>query len=564
MTKIFSYAFFLWVALSFLPTVYAGPCENIAFSKQGVDSYSSALSRETADLLGRNLSDSEKSAIETANRAHPTPTSQAEREQDKHVQSPGWGSNQPSLKKKIRILKSAGFSKEERRALIENGIVWSPPIYSHNRLIKSLKQRQGSAFETAPASRADKNQESHAQSPDWGSNKTSIYFYNWTDKHGRVIGRINKILRKTNHFFEVEVEILSDNGWKSTIETYRINRTGHAGHNMRIVHPDMQVVFEAFFLKKEKVDREDIKLPPRTNMESQLKAKGYGPVYYKGMDDLHEWSALRQQLIANKANPWTTHIPYFADKIEEHINFSADSLRFFEKRRGTKVLEQLKEKSAQAISEERVTYKWWLELNMALSQLRPHLDSNHIGDVIFIVSLFPQYVIIPTLLGNLGIMTLSRAPLEGVFPIGLINKNITVDGQNMSPHMFLRHDVTHMNVNLFPKVGYHYSAGHYLRHKKIQELMESLPMEKRKQAELVYFLFIHEGTIDRLLHYPFRQEVRNYLTELFVSALHEEVFSIKMAGLGQEYSRLKPVEKIQYIEENIVDIFMEEVYDKTF
>ena len=52
--------------------------------------------------------------------------------------------------------------------------------------------------------------------------------------------------------------------------------------------------------------------------EPVLKAQGYKPIYYKGLDQAREFNEVARYLRAIKADPKNTHIPYFADQIEKN------------------------------------------------------------------------------------------------------------------------------------------------------------------------------------------------------------------------------------------------------
>ena len=95
--------------------------------------------------------------------------------------------------------------------------------------------------------------------------------------------------------------------------------------------------------------------------------------------------------------------------------------------------------------------------------------------------------------------------------------------------------------------------------------MEALPTEKRKKAEVVYFLSIHENGVD-LLENISRDLIREQLSQNIATALKSKVLSIEVIGTtAEQYTALlNRFAKIKYLKEHVVDIFMEEVYDKSF
>ena len=76
----------------------------------------------------------------------------------------------------------------------------------------------------------------------------------------------------------------------------------------------------------------------------------------------------------------------------------------------------------------------------------------------------------------------------GVYPVGLINKNsIRVDSVKINSHDFFEHDIGHSNmISNTPYLIY--SEGNRLLHKRLLDIIEGLPPNKRKTAEGVVLL----------------------------------------------------------------------------
>ena len=224
------------------------------------------------------------------------------------------------------------------------------------------------------------------------------------------------------------------------------------------------------------------------------------------------------------------------------------------------------------MEKERVTYYWWIEFNFQLSNMLSSMNYGSLGDTIhidkkgveYIISWFPSQIILPATEGELGIITLSRAYKEGIYPVGLINRIKTTDGLPKDPVLFLEHDMGHAHNALYRAIE-EYSPGHRLQHKKMQALMEALPVEKRKPAEVVYFLSVHESGLN-LLENSSRDSLRDALSQNMDIALKNGVFPIEVTGVTPEKydSLLNFFAKVKYLKEHVVDIFMEEVYDKSF
>ena len=518
----------------------------------GVESYSFALRRETELLLNRNISRQEEESINQANHLGGF----------KDPQKTKWA----GIRAKIQILKTAGFSKQEIRNLMESGIVWIRNVSSLDMLMHNLKER-----------------------------KENIYFLS----NDGTIHRLRKVLQETNEDFIVEVETLGEHGRLLKKIKRNISKTNpYHVHKLGTIHSDTQALYESAKSNRKKVSREDLNLSSVNHLsqEAELKKKGYGPAWTKGLDKLNEWVAVRQQLQSLKAHPRITHIQYFADQIADHIAFVESAL---EKRAKQdlpispleqQALDHLKKEAKSAVKEERVTYAWWVKFNFDLSQLfsvprksiqtdspatdkgmdplskrnpHSHIKPAYPSATEKIISQFPFRMAVPTTLGELGIMTLNRLQSERIYPLGIITQPKAVDNRWMDPSDFYSHDMSHIYDHHIA-IRQH-SPGHRLKHKKMQELIEGLPTEKRKQAELIYFNSTHEDIQDSLMLNQTRNEIANKMAKQFAILLHVGVFSEKMAGLGPEYPNLKTgYDKIQYIKEHIIEDFMREVYDPAF
>ena len=502
----------------------------------GVETYRSALNRETKALLGRELTEKESEALEKVNRMGRTQIQGIKTE--------------ILIEEKIRILESAGFSKEEMQVLMEKDIVWVDYFEGSELLIKKLKENP----------------------------QEDIYFIN---PETFTVNRVNKILEDTKSLIEVEIETVDTSLERIRRHTISISKLGPYSNTGRTYYPDMEIVFESHRLRRKTVSRGDLKLPSPTNKEAELKEQGYGPAYRKGMDDVNEWSAVRRQLQELRANPYTTHIEYFADKIKEHIAFASKGLGSSISKSQAKALAELQTSAGRAIKEERVTYKWWLEFNYQLSFILSNRDyPSKISQegrlnikaeeetMELSIAFFPLWIMMPTIKGELGIITLNRSLNEGVFPIGLISKETKVHDMTVDSTLFWVHDMAHVALSIQSNNINRYSVGHRLRHKKMLELIDALPSNKRKWAELVYFNATHETfnlqIFDEILLNNRKEIIISSLSQLVQEFLKEDLVFTKTADLGPEYSKLNEEQKIQLISKHSVDIFMEEVYEKIF
>lgn len=515
----------------------------------GAESYRAALRREAEALLSRSVSRREEEALERANSMS-------------GVLDSG-GPERTKIKEKNKILKEAGFSKKEIRSLMESGIVWLRSITGAEALAKSLKR-----------------------------GRENIYFIDFEQN----ISRTRKIIGEDGASFKLETEVLGPEGpeGQRQIKTANVRKVFSEGfpdfggspdfHELRLwpkaLHPDAQILFESAASHRKKAGRGDLNLSPPSDLEAALRRKGLGPAWTKGMNKLNEWADLRRQLQDIRANSRETHIQYFADQAHERIAFARESLGEMTKQQ-KKTLAKITREADKAVLNEAVSYEWWLGFNLSLSSLladkMPHeifltnsgflAESGYSGWIPLqsLILFFPLRMTLPATEGKIGIITLNRAHSEGLHFIGIAGGAEKADGQVMDPLQFASHDMLHAARNT-TEAAARFSLGHNLKHKKMQELMDGLDGQKRKRAELVYFVSTFEnGEEDILLNLRPREMIAGVLSKFFFKSLTRDVFSAKMAGLGKEYFDIAGEDgQIKYIREHVIEDFMREVYDPAF
>ena len=276
-------------------------------------------------------------------------------------------------------------------------------------------------------------------------------------------------------------------------------------NQVRLDNPESEAIFSAISSTRKKISSDELNLPSPIKMEDELAKQGYKAGYTAGLDQVNEWAAVRRRLQELNVNPRTTHIEYFADQIPDHIahirrgledNYQPIRSIYGSKLEQLEQLKELEEEAAEAISKQRVTYQWWLEFNEKLSIVMSGLHPSSVTVKEFTgLSYFPLKGIVPTVRGgDIGIMAFNRAGYEGVYPVGLTDKQIAkADGSDLHAVYYLHHDTNHARFagNRLFSAGY--SAGHKLFHGRLLKNMEKLPPEKRKKVEAVYFLMTHEN-----------------------------------------------------------------------
>ena len=273
------------------------------------------------------------------------------------------------------------------------------------------------------------------------------------------------------------------------------------------LNPEMEMTFLAAKSKRKTIRVSDLNLPSVSGIEPQLRAQGYSPGYTRGIDLVREWIVVRRGLQRLKANPYITHIEYFANQIPHHIahireglekNYSPKDETYGTKSEQLQKLNNLEERARKVISDEKVTYKWWLEFNRELSEIMSGIHDVKLFEssqtaIAIALSYFPLRMVFPTIEANIGIMAFNRAGMEGIYPGGLINRRkVRADREAMTAFDFLLHDFDHalMDGN---QIYREHPVSHHLFHKRLLHNIESLPLEQRKKAEAVYFLMTHES-----------------------------------------------------------------------
>ena len=331
------------------------------------------------------------------------------------------------------------------------------------------------------------------------------------------------------------------------------------------LNSEMEMTFLAAQSNRKKISANDLNLPPLKDKETQLTEQGYNSKYTTGINLINEWGFVRRELQRLKANPYKTHIEYFAAQIPYHIahireglekNYSPENKTYVSKLDQLQKLNNLEEEAKKTISDEKVTYKWWLEFNRDLAEIMsgvrdPELIESSKELIEVTISYFPLKVVLPATEADLGIIAFNRAGAEGVYPASLINRqDVKADEEIMDSFNYWFHDLAHALVD-GSQIYREYSAGHRLFHKKLLHNIEQLSIEKRKKAEVIYFLMTHEneGKIISYANWTL-QEMRETIRKM----IQEDI-----AGLFK-FSE-DPSEKEKKIED-LVDTFME-VYNQT-
>ena len=183
----------------------------------------------------------------------------------------------------------------------------------------------------------------------------------------------------------------------------------------------------------------------------------------------------------------------------------------------------LQKKANQATQNKTATYAWWLRFNFQLFvsllkdtgfDLHYHLENDdivvpaeleeYLTDKYF--SLFPDRILFPTFLGEMGKIAINRASPIGIHVIGIEFIPPFFDsGENVES--FYNHDLGHANIIIEtmgtkPLSEFH---DHFIK------LVRTLPLKQRKAMEDIYLDLTQENPIFFIDKSP--QELEKSITE---------------------------------------------------
>ena len=284
--------------------------------------------------------------------------------------------------------------------------------------------------------------------------------------------------------------------------------------------------------------------------EFSLKARGYRSAFTDGLDKINRMIELAQKLRASKVDPLKTHIPEFADRVLDHIEFTRQGIADSNKEE-LKILDNLREEALEKLKSKSITYEWWLEWNFKLAnRLNNDTDFQVIPPLEYSSDLlrkFPDSIFLPmTNVENLGIIAFNRSFSRKVFPIALNNKLQPADGVDFNPSSFFAHDVVHatastdMIFNIIRRNLY----------KKVEKM--NLSLSEREMVETIYFLILHEqesitevspskfiqfmrGARDRLLEPSYRYSMAHILQQNYMRRLLPNSVDVSNLEEIQEY-----------------------------
>ena len=244
------------------------------------------------------------------------------------------------------------------------------------------------------------------------------------------------------------------------------------------------------------------------------------PIFTKGLDEANRMIQLIERLRDSQIDPYTTHIPEFADDIPKHISFIKEGIeKSGEKKEAQlKALAEVEKEALEKSQNKQVTYEWWLQWNTLLTDLVSDFEAfhqyringiryNHNYEPTF-HTFFPEAILLPTI-GDIGIIAMNRYFSHRILPLGVVNQPALVDGNLFHPGLFFDHDISHartalLHLHISPSViDKHFNINLYQEFKKLD-----LTPEQQEMIDLVYFAIWHEQSFNIQLVQNWREATK--------------------------------------------------------
>ena len=463
------------------------------------------------------------------------------------------------LRERKWILNQAGFTEKEINFLLEGNDDLYVPFDSADNLIDLAMRNSRQPYDRDDPWRtkfhySNKASEQLRESLENGELKEGINPFIMITGSDEYSPYLPYKIIKINDHYNITVQGLNEEpkvlthfsiGHLVPTESYQFFK------RVDIASPEVSQLFAAMGSNRRRVTIEELNLPRKKDLPPP--PSSYGPEYTAGWTQIQEGIAFARGIrkLDPPPNPYKTHIEWFVPQISDHIEYARQGLRQLERDLNEKskeeiiakwsnywsdeiqqlsekekngaenliegvanerkeymryafdLLNELEEDTLKVIREEQVTYQYWIDLNIQLSDL----FSNYVLYLkdeysVFIANLmndFPLTIALPmrspAQKKGLGIMSLNKANQNGVAPAELTTRPVNIyDNKAGTAARFFLHDL-HTHGVLLARTH----NGLFLEHVPIKEsekihleFMNSLEGEERMLMENIYFLTNHE------------------------------------------------------------------------
>lgn len=252
--------------------------------------------------------------------------------------------------------------------------------------------------------------------------------------------------------------------------------------------------------------------------QTTFKVKTYDPLNADQQMDILLNGELKK---LKKADPKSTHLPYFIPYVEHAILRLEAAKERYKTEVINSAVNELIEIAHAKMSSNQVTYNWILELSSKTSAIMDGDPRYGFRNLKRMQALFPHDIVIPTF-AALDFRHFIAAENRNIALVGMIEEPQYVDGVVVpfTAEQFVDHDFTHyMLTQKAEKIVSSSHPNHRVwveLHKKIWNKIERLPTEKKRFVEFVYFYALHEN-------YDFREAlVKGYLEKNLAKAVRHK------------------------------------------
>ena len=472
------------------------------FGKKPSSPTPSSASLDKAEaVLGTKLNPKQREAIEKAHLV-------GRGEKGKNGSLAGIGNyTEAQLRRKSEILKKAGFSKKQRRTLMEKGVVGDDLVSGS---VKGLQPKKPLDTVDSDLSKGAIQFREAYNRGFFTQNERYISIVNYAENQGSM--HTHSVYIKS---YDGDRLVIQEVGIDGSIRERKLS-------DDEILQASVSPIGRGFFESMDSPTKE-VGLVQYSQWNKQMEAEkqGFQGEMVQGLDEAYKMSELASHLRNSNINPYKTHIEDFSISIPERIRYIREGIQTKEKmskrldlvlkgeenlfpqvKKRLQALDELASEASQKQREKGVTYVWYLEWNQKLSQLATrqklydefsHLDRPLLSDLI---ESFPYFVHIPTT-QSFGIMAFNKSISENVFPLGVSNKIVFADGLDFTPHHLFNHDTlhsrnilqSHVQNNNFP-YGKNRSMTAQEFYNKLQNA--DIPLDQKKKAEIMYFFNAHD------------------------------------------------------------------------
>ena len=270
-----------------------------------------------------------------------------------------------------------------------------------------------------------------------------------------------------------------------------------------------------------------------TYKKKKLKRQGYRNIFIDGVDTAYWIRDFVRELRKASVNPYKTHIENFVELIDKHIHFVKQGIirQGVDLEERLEFLNGLKLEAARRVKNQKVTYHWWLYWNHRLAIAatpfkRRQPSSNDLGwkteenwlkmmestftlnrspSVVIsylqnVIDQFPEKILFPVQ-GRLGVKAFNILVDSHIWPQGLNDRMVLVDGLTMQSDLYSTNDIEHSVLSW---------GGGLQVYDSLMSFSADLSVSEQEKIDMVYFIsalerseaanIFNDGKNSNLLH----------------------------------------------------------------